>query len=76
MMRAIQITVDEQLLAALDKDEEVLRYGRSAVLRRAVAEYLKRSRRRGIAEAYRRGYSKQGASEFTGWASEGTWPSE
>jgi hypothetical protein len=39
-MRAIQITVDERLLAALDADEEVRRLGRSAVLRRAAIEYL------------------------------------
>lgn len=76
MMKAIQITVDEQLLAALDKDEEVRRDGRSAVLRRAVSEYLKRSRRKGIAEAYRRGYGTKGAPELEGWAGEGTWPSE
>jgi len=37
-MRAIQITLDERLLADLDADDEVKRDGRSAVLRRAVEQ--------------------------------------
>jgi len=40
-MKTIQITIDEKLLAKLDADEETQRDGRSAVLRRAVGEYLK-----------------------------------
>ena len=74
-MKAIQITIDERLLAALDKDQEVLRDGRSAVLRRAVATYLQRKRRTRIAEAYQRGYGK-GAPELDGWAGEGAWPED
>jgi hypothetical protein len=45
----------------LDNDEEVKREGRSAVIRRAVADYLRKRRRVTIAEAYRRAYSKQPA---------------
>jgi metal-responsive CopG/Arc/MetJ family transcriptional regulator len=74
-MKAIQITVDERLLAALDADDEVKRDGRSAVLRRAVLEYLERKRRRSIREAYRRGY-EAGADDLSGWADEATWPEE
>jgi len=40
-MRALQITVDEELLEALDADEEVQRSGRTAVLRQAAAGYLR-----------------------------------
>ncbi|PYR86414.1 MAG: hypothetical protein DMG19_13085, partial [Acidobacteria bacterium] len=43
-MKTIQITIDEALLAKLDADEETKRNGRSAVLRRAAAEYLNRRR--------------------------------
>jgi metal-responsive CopG/Arc/MetJ family transcriptional regulator len=77
-MKTIQITMDEQLLSRLDEDEETLRDGRSTVIRRAVAEYLKRRRRAAIAEGYRKAYGKgEGpGSEFEGWAHEGTWPRE
>jgi metal-responsive CopG/Arc/MetJ family transcriptional regulator len=76
MMKAIQITIDEQLLRAFDKDPEVRARGRSATLRRLLAEYLKGNRRAAIAQAYRRGYGKAGAPELHGWAAEGQWPEE
>jgi metal-responsive CopG/Arc/MetJ family transcriptional regulator len=68
--------IDETLLRRLDADEEVQKRGRSAVLRRAAAEYLRRSRSRRLAEAYRRAYGKDGGlgEEFTGWESEASWP--
>jgi len=68
--------MDEALLRRLDADEEVRKRGRSAVLRRAAAEYLRRSRSRRIAEAYRRAYGTKGGlgDEFAGWEREGSWP--
>ena len=68
--------MDESLLRRLDADEEVRRKGRSAVLRRAAAEYLRRSRRKRIAEAYERAYrSAPGlGAEFAGWEGEASWP--
>lgn len=57
-MKAIQVTMDEDLLAELDRSPEVQRDGRSAVVRRAAAEYLRRQKRRMIAEQYRRGYQE------------------
>ena len=71
-MKAIQITFDERLLEKLDNDDEVKQQGRSAVIRRAVAEYLRKRRSSTIAEAYRRGYGKRPAeSDLNGWANEG-----
>jgi hypothetical protein len=67
---------DEALLRRLDADREVRQFGRSAVLRRAAAEYLRRSRIRRIAEAYRQAY-REGTGlgdEFGGWEKEGSWP--
>lgn len=77
-MKAIQITFDEGLLAELDATEEVRREGRSAVLRRAAAEYLRRRQSFVISEKYERAYgSKPGlGQEFSGWEDEGEWPSE
>lgn len=75
-MKPIQVLFDETLLRRLDADEEVKRLGRSAVLRRAVAEYLRKRRTRTTAERYRRAYGKRDGlgEEFRGWEDEGAWP--
>jgi metal-responsive CopG/Arc/MetJ family transcriptional regulator len=76
-MKAIQITLDEALLARLDADEEVRRDGRSAVLRRAADQYLRRRRQRAIAEQYRNAYGAGSdglGKDFEGWENEGAWP--
>lgn len=75
-MKAVQVTLDEELLAQLDADPEVKRDGRSAVVRRATAEYLRRKQRASIADAYRRGYRKGAGRELEAWADEGVWPDE
>ena len=68
-MKPIQIMIHPDLLADLDATEEVRREGRSAVLRRAVTEYLERRRRDEIGERYRRAYGGGDAlaKEFGGW---------
>jgi predicted transcriptional regulator len=75
-MKPIQILIDEKLLRRLDADAEVRRSGRSAVLRRAAADYLRRSRAKRIAEAYARAYRGPAGldEEFGGWEDEGSWP--
>jgi metal-responsive CopG/Arc/MetJ family transcriptional regulator len=75
-MKPIQVMFDEALLARLDADEEVQKAGRSAVLRRATAEYLRRRRGRMTAESYKRAYGggKGPVAELRGWADEGAWP--
>lgn len=75
-MKAIQITVDDRLLAQLDADPEVKRLGRSAVFRRAVEVYLARRRKSSIADAYRRAYGGDAdpGGELEGWSEEGVWP--
>jgi len=75
-MKPVQVLFDEPLLRRLDADEEVRRDGRSAVLRRAAAEYLRRRRARRISEAYRKAYGKGGGlgADFDGWETEGSWP--
>jgi metal-responsive CopG/Arc/MetJ family transcriptional regulator len=75
-MKPLQITMDETLLKRLDADDEVKRDGRSAVIRRAIAEYLGRRRRRQVAESYQRGYASGVGEELAEWVGEGTWPDE
>ena len=68
--------MDEELLSRLDADDEVQRDGRSAVLRRAVDQYLRQRQSRAIASAYERAYGKTPGlgREFAGWEGEGVWP--
>ena len=77
-MKAIQVSFDEALLAELDRTEEVRKEGRSAVLRRAVAEYLRRKRSDTIAERYARAYGTRPGlgKELEGWEDQGRWPEE
>ena len=77
-MKAIQVTLDDALLARLDADEEVRRDGRSAVLRRAADQYLRSRRKRAVAEQYANAYgSGVGLGpEFSGWDDEGAWPAK
>jgi hypothetical protein len=69
---------DERLLKRLDANEEVRKFGRSAVLRRAADAYLRRAQARRIAEQYRSAYSgnKQPDADLEGWENEGIWPEE
>jgi metal-responsive CopG/Arc/MetJ family transcriptional regulator len=75
-MKPIQVMIDERLLQALDASEEVRSEGRSAVIRRAVAEFLKRRRASRVAEAYRVAYGGGQGLEpaFDGWEDQGQWP--
>ncbi len=77
-MKTIQITIDEPLLTRLDASEEVRRTGRSAVLRRALSDYLDRQRRAAIAKQYRQAYGADPGlgGEFEGWEDQGAWPTE
>jgi predicted transcriptional regulator len=78
IMKSIQITVDDDLLGRLDRDEEVRRDGRSAVFRRAAEAYLRRLEQRRIANAYRRAYGGPTTTDedLEGWSDEGVWPPE
>ena len=77
-MKAIQITFDEALLERLDRHPSVRERGRSAVMREAAAEYLKRQDAEDIARQYRAGYRDTSSldDELEGWASEGAWPDD
>ena len=75
-MKAIQVTFDEELLRLLDADPDVQTKGRSAVLRRAAALYLKGREEERIRAAYQRAYEADGGAdpELQGWEDEAAWP--
>ena len=78
-MKAIQITLEEDLLRDLDADDRVKAIGRSALLRQLAREYLRRERERRIDEQYARAYGgNEGREdpEWTAWEEEGDWPPE
>jgi metal-responsive CopG/Arc/MetJ family transcriptional regulator len=77
-MKPIQVVLDSELLSQLDENEEVRRDGRSAVVRRALSEYLERGRAAQIRDRYRAAYGTDAGlgAEFEGWEAEGVWPSE
>ena len=77
-MKPIQIMINEDLLDALDRDEEVQRIGRSAVFRSIVTDYLDRRRRAVISAGYKQAYGREDDTpyqeELSGWEEEGVWP--
>ncbi len=77
-MKAIQITMDESLLAEFDADGEVQSKGRSAILRRVTADYLARRKRNKISADYKQAYRDATVpeNELEGWQDEGEWPTE
>jgi metal-responsive CopG/Arc/MetJ family transcriptional regulator len=77
-MKPIQVMMDEDLLSELDQAEEVRREGRSAVIRRALEQYLRRRRNLLIRERYQRAYGADPGlgPEYSGWEEEGVWPEE
>jgi metal-responsive CopG/Arc/MetJ family transcriptional regulator len=77
-MKAIQITIDERLLAALDRTLKGGRRQRSAFIRQSIANELRRVRRRRLEEADRRGYAELpvGPDEFYLEPSELVWGDE
>lgn len=75
-MQAIQIDIDETLLARIDADEVARREGRSALVNRALQAYFQRSAQADISGRYRRAYADAASidEELEGWTEEGVWP--
>ena len=58
-MKAVQFTIDDELLQRIDSHPTTKKMGWSAFLRAAAIDYLGRQRAKDIREAYRRGYAKR-----------------
>ncbi|MDE3260739.1 MAG: ribbon-helix-helix protein, CopG family [Acidobacteriota bacterium] len=77
-MKAVQVTLEEDLLRELAADERVRRIGRSALLRELARDYLRRERERRIDEQYARAYAggQRDDSRWQDWPDQGDWPPE
>jgi metal-responsive CopG/Arc/MetJ family transcriptional regulator len=77
-MRVVQIVLDKKLLHAADQAAKRTRQNRSALVREALREYLRRLELRASEVRDRQGYSRPSPAdaEARGWESEATWPEE
>lgn len=75
--RSVQISLDEDLLAEIDRRPETSSQGRSALIRRALRLYLDLQRRRETDLAYARAYgdaSQEVFDEFADLMDAQEWP--
>jgi metal-responsive CopG/Arc/MetJ family transcriptional regulator len=77
-MEIVQIVLDKKLLHATDQAAKRTRQNRSALVRDALREHLRRLELRASEVRDRQGYSRQSQAdaEARGWESEATWPEE
>ena len=74
-MKAIQMTLDEDLVKAVDRVSKQLQTSRSAFTRKALREALARHTVEQQEQKHRKGYERHpvGADEFSVWETEQAW---
>jgi metal-responsive CopG/Arc/MetJ family transcriptional regulator len=77
-MHRIQVSVDSKLRKAADVAAQRLKMNRSALIREAPGEYLKRLHVRELEERDRRGYQAQPRKreEYQAWEDAASWPQD
>ena len=77
-MRTVQMTLDEQLVRAVDKVVKELHTTRSAFARAALQEAVTRAKAQKLEDKHRQGYLRQpaAADEFAVWEKEQKWGDE
>jgi metal-responsive CopG/Arc/MetJ family transcriptional regulator len=77
-METVQVVLDKSLLQATDRAARRLKQNRSALVREALREHLKRLEVRSSEQRDRAGYSRQPQSreEPDPWEAEAAWPAE
>ena len=77
-MKTVQMTLDEDLVEAVDRVSKQLRTSRSAFTRKALREALDRYNLEKLERKHRQGYERHpvGTDEFSVWESERTWGDE
>lgn len=75
-MKTVQMTLDEDLIASVDRAARRLKTTRSGFTRQALREALKRIATLQREAQHRRGYTAHPVErgEFSGWATEQVWP--
>jgi len=75
-METIQVVLDERLLRAADRAARRTKLNRSALIRNALHEHLRRLEVRELEERDRKGYQirPQDGDLLAGWESEAAWP--
>ncbi len=78
IMQIVQIVLDEKLLHAADQAAKRTGRNRSALVRDALREHLRRLELRASEERDRQGYSRPSPAdaEARDWESEATWPQD
>ena len=74
-MRTIQMTLDDDLVEAVDKLAKKLKTTRSAFARKALREAIKQVNIKSFENKHKRGYERYpvGKAEFSVWESEQEW---
>jgi len=74
-MKTVQMTLDENLVKAVDSAAKKLRTTRSAFAREALRSALKEVRVRDLESKHREGYKRKPVKggEFSDWESEQVW---
>ena len=76
-MTIVQIVLDKKLLNAADRAAKRTKRNRSALVRDALREHLRRLELRTSEERDRQGYSRHPQeTDARAWESEATWPEE
>jgi metal-responsive CopG/Arc/MetJ family transcriptional regulator len=77
-VKTIQMTLDENLVKAVDRVSKQLKTNRSAFTRKALREALNRYSREQLEGKHREGYARHpvSADEFSVWEKEQAWGEE
>ena len=75
-MQTIQVVLEEQLLRAADRAARRIKVNRSALIREALREHLRRLRSRELERRDREGYERHPDTEFAGWEKAAAWPED
>ncbi|MDD3926031.1 MAG: ribbon-helix-helix domain-containing protein [bacterium] len=74
-MRTIQVTLDDDLVAAVDNTVKQLKTTRSSFARKALRDAINQTNIVMLEEKHKQGYERYpvGKTEFSGWEAEQEW---